>query len=187
MPKTIIEDAEPRPFRLADSISHLLHRAEQLAAERFAQLVGEAVTLRQFAVLAVIAEAPGLSQSQLVVQTGIDRSTLADMVVRMEKRGWIDRPASALDARARAVRLQPAGEAVLAASTLQARAADAAILDALTRAKSKAFVGTLSKLAKAADDAAAKRERQARRQTKREAQARRKPKQSAHRKSRAQG
>ena len=97
--------SESEPYRLALSPSHLLHRAEQLAAERFAQLVGGAVTLRQFAVLAAIAESPGLSQSDLARATGVDRSTLADLMARMEKRGWVMRTPSSADGRAYAVLL----------------------------------------------------------------------------------
>lgn len=161
---------ESGPYRLEDSPSHLLHRAEQLAADRFAQLVGDAnITLRQFAVLAAIAESPGLSQSDLVRATGVDRSTMADMMTRMEKRGWIIRTASTVDARARAVRLAAAGVTILAAATHHARAADAAILDALPRTKRRTFLNTLTKLARISDEAAAKAERDARRQAKKDA------------------
>lgn len=168
MTRTMPDGPEPGPFRLADSASHLLHRAEQLAGDRFTQLVGETVTLRQFAALAAIAETPGLSQANLVRTTGIDRSTFADMMNRMEKRGWIARTASMLDARAHCVHLAPAGEAILTAATQHARAADAAILDALPRAKRKTFLNTLTKLAKFSDETAAKAEHEARRQAKRE-------------------
>jgi len=147
----------------------LLHRAEQLAADRFTQLVGDSVTLRQFAVLAAIAESPGLSQSDLVRATGVDRSTMADMMTRMEKRGWVTRAASTVDARAHAVRLAAAGVTILAAATHHARAADAAILDALPRTKRRAFLNTLNKLAKVSDEAAAKADREAKRQAKRDA------------------
>ena len=58
---------------------------------------------------AAIAENPGLSQSDLVRATGIDRSTLADMMNRMQKRGWVLRTASVSDARALSVRLAAAG------------------------------------------------------------------------------
>lgn len=160
---------ESGPYRLADSPSHLLHRAEQLAADRFTQLVGDSVTLRQFAVLAAIAESPGLSQSDLVRATGVDRSTMADMMTRMEKRGWVTRAASTVDARAHAVRLAAAGVTILAAATHHARAADAAILDALPRTKRRAFLNTLNKLAKVSDEAAAKADREAKRQAKRDA------------------
>ena len=159
---------ESGPFRLEHSPSHLLHRAEQLAADRFTQLLGgDNVTLRQFAVLAAIAESPGLSQSDLVRATGVDRSTMADMMTRMEKRGWVTRTASTLDARAHAVRLASAGVTILAAATHHARAADAAILDALPRTKRRTFLNILTKLAKISDEAAAKAEKAARREAKR--------------------
>lgn len=171
MARSVKDDAEGDAFRLATSPSHLLHRAEQLAADRFSQLVGETLTLRQFALLAAIAEAPGLSQSELVRATGIDRSTLADMVGRMEKRGWIARTVSPLDARAHAVTLAATGATMLAAATHHAKAADAAILDALPRTKRRTFLNILSKLAKFADESAAKAEREAKRAAKREARA----------------
>lgn len=162
---------ESGPYRLDHSPSHLLHRAEQLAADRFTQLVGDNVTLRQFAVLAAIAQSPGLSQSDLVRATGVDRSTMADMMTRMEKRGWVTRTASTIDARAHAVRLAAAGVTILAAATHHARAADAAILDALPRTKRRAFLNTLTKLARIADEAMAKAEKAARRKAKHDARA----------------
>ncbi|MFT3726927.1 MAG: MarR family transcriptional regulator [Terricaulis sp.] len=181
------EQLEAEPFRLAHSPSHLLHRAEQLAADRFTQLVGgDGVTLRQFAVLAAIAENPGLSQSDLVRATGIDRSTLADMMNRMEKRGWVVRTASVSDARALSVRLAGAGSMILAAATKYAHAADAAILDALPRPKMRSFINTLTKLVKGIDEAAAKAERQRKRDAKRAARAKHKVRKSHNKRERAQ-
>lgn len=172
---------ESGPYRLGSSPSHLLHRAEQLAAERFTQLVGDTITLRQFAVLAAIAEAPGASQSDLMRQTGVDRSTLADMLTRMEKRDWVTRTPSTSDARALSVRLAAGGVTMLAAATHHARAADAAIMDLLPKAKGRTFLGTLGKLAKLGEEATAKAERNARREAKRQA---RKTKREANKKSR---
>lgn len=163
------DQPESGAYKLAVSTSHLLHRAEQLAADRFAQLVGETVTLRQFAVLAAVADAPGLSQIALVRNTGIDRSTLAEMLNRLEKRGLIARAMSETDARARSVRLTERGAALFHGSIRHARAADAAILDMLPRTKAKSFQNILMKLAKLADEAVVKAERAARRQAKREA------------------
>jgi len=165
----VITDMSEAGFRLASSPSHLLHRAEQLAGDRFTQLVGETVTLRQFIVLAAIAENPGLSQNDLVRATGVDRSTLADMITRMQKRGWITRSPSTLDGRANAVRMAAAGSMIFHAAAHHAKAADAAILDALPRTKRRTFLNTLTKLAKLSDEAAAKAERDAKRQAKRDA------------------
>jgi DNA-binding MarR family transcriptional regulator len=163
------EKDESGRYQLADSVSHLLHRVEQVAADRFAERVGDSVSLRQFTVLAAIAASPGLSQSELGRIAGIDRSTLADMIARMEKRGWIDRTTSLLDARAQSVHLAPAGSETLNAVTAHARAADDAILDLLPRTKRKSLINILAKLDKLAAARAQKAEREARRKAKREA------------------
>ena len=185
MGRDMSDQADAGPYRLAHSPSHLLHRAEQLAADRFAQLVGGEITLRQFAVLAAIAQRPGLRQSDLVRETGIDRSTLADMLTRMQRRGWITRAAHALDQRAQSVSLAHAGAAILASATKHARAADAAILDALPRTKRKPFLNLLTKLAAYADETAAKAERDAKRDAKRQAKQRVKAQAAAKAKTRA--
>jgi len=169
MAKAMSDGPESGPYRLADSPSHLLHRAEQLAADRFTQLVGNTITLRQFAVLAAISESPGLTQAELVRATGIDRSTLTDMLARMEKRDWITRTASDKDARAHSVRLAAGGVSMLVASTRYARAADAAVLDLLPRTKARSFLNTLAKLLKLGDQAAERAERQQRREARRAA------------------
>ncbi|MGD9965118.1 MAG: MarR family winged helix-turn-helix transcriptional regulator [Hyphomonadaceae bacterium] len=169
MARSTPDSGEAEGFRLASSPSHLLHRAEQLASVRFTQLVGDSITLRQFAVLAAIAESPGLSQSDLVRATGIDRSTLADMMARMEKRGWVMRSPSSADARAYSVLLGQAGGTMLSATAHHARAADAAILDLLPRTKARAFLATLTKLARLAEAAAEKAERAQRKLAKKQA------------------
>jgi MarR family transcriptional regulator, temperature-dependent positive regulator of motility len=171
--RSMADHPESEPYRFADSASHLLHRAEQLSSDRFAQLAGEGgLTLRQFAVLAALSETPGLSQSELVRATSIDRSTLADIVARLVKRELIIRTPSPTDARAYSVRMTNEGEAAFAASVTHARAADAAILDLLPRTKGRTLLGTLTKLSKLADKAAEKAEREARRQAKRDAKKR---------------
>ncbi len=154
MARTNTDAAEPSEFVLAESPSHLLQRAQQMAADRFAVLVGEdGPTLRQFAVLAAVDAQPGLSQIDLVRATGIDRSTLADMMTRMQKLGWLTRQASRADARANAVTLTPGGASMLQWACQHAKAADAAIMDVLPRAKRKAFHATLLRLAKIANKA----------------------------------
>lgn len=164
------DDAVSDEVKHAVSTSHLLHRVQQLASDRFALLVGESsVTLRQFVVMTAIAEAPDVSQIDLVRTTGIDRSTLADMLNRLEKRGLVERKASAADARANAVRLTQSGADMLAATRQHARAADAAILDALPRTKRKTFLSLLQKLSEHADEETKRAEREAKREAKKQA------------------
>lgn len=142
-------------FALSQSVSHLLHRAQQLAADWFTKKTGDdGVTLRQFAVLAAIAENPGQSQTDLVRATGVDRSTLADMISRMEKRGWVTRKTAAKDARAKSVTLTASGRKTLAAATPLAQGADEAVLNALPKARREMFLATLEALASTVEVAA---------------------------------
>jgi DNA-binding MarR family transcriptional regulator len=147
--------AKADSFALAGSASHLLHRAQQMAADAFARAYSdEGLTFRQFAVLAAVSEAPGVSQSDLVRATGIDRSTLADMIARMEKKNLLSREASKSDGRAKAVKLTGRGQKKLAEARPLAMKADEAILSMLPKGKQKAFVDLLEALQTAAEHAA---------------------------------
>ncbi len=133
---------------LNQSISHLLHRANQTAAERFAKELGDNdLTARQLAVIATIDADEGLSQTGIVGATGIDRSTLADIVHRLVKRGILARRRSKTDARAYEVRLTADGRKLLeSASPILARV-EADMLAALPvkrRAELLAVLGALS-------------------------------------------
>ncbi len=118
--------------RLERSPLHLLHRAGQCAAELFQIELGSGdITPRQFAVLATVSQNEGLSQTHLVERTGIDRSTLADVVRRMLKKGLLQRRRTREDARAYAVKLTEEGWRVLKSVDPLARKVDDKILSAL--------------------------------------------------------
>jgi DNA-binding MarR family transcriptional regulator len=139
-------------FRLSESPSHLLRRAEQFAAEIFLRAgLSDGVTLRQTVLLAAIAEEEGASQSDLVRATGVDRSTLAEMMARMEKKGLIARHGAAGDKRAKSVKLTAEGRARLDAALPAIRRVDEALLRALPANKRSSFKSTLSALADAAE------------------------------------
>jgi len=138
------------------SPSHLLHRALQLALDIYA-LDGQSggLTQRQFAVLCAVSDDEGLSQTGLVRATGIDRSTLADMVARMISKGLLARERSVSDARANTVRLTEFGRAALNSAAPRVEAADQRLLDLLGAKKREAFMDSLRKLAKASESALA--------------------------------
>ena len=134
-------------FNLGTSPSHLLHRAQQMAANKSAESLRSAgITLRQFSVLSAIALEEGVSQSKLVSLTGIDRSTLADMAARMEAAKLIKRVQSKTDARAKSLTLMAAGRKALEKATPGVLAADASLLDALAATRRDTFLKTLSTL-----------------------------------------
>ena len=139
---------------LAASPGHLLHRALQLALDIYAEEAGpDGLTQRQFAVLEAVSHRAGLTQTDLVRATGIDRSTLADLVARMTTRGLLDRERSVVDARAKAVRLSEAGAAALEAARPRVEAADKRILSLLPKGKRDGFLALLADLAGVADAA----------------------------------
>lgn len=140
MPKSVLSVLDQSP-------SHMLHRALQLALDIYAEETGAgAVTQRQFAVLAAAATGDGLTQSSLVKMTGIDRSTLADMVSRMTEKSLLSRQRSATDARANTVALTAQGRAVLEAARPKVMKADLRILDKISPAKRDGFLKLLHAL-----------------------------------------
>lgn len=141
---------------LDKSPSHLLHRALQQALDIYAEEFGPgAITQRQYAVLAAVADHEGATQTDLVKATGIDRSTLADMAARMIGKGLLERARSTLDARANAVTLSEPGRAALEAARPRMAAADARLLKLLAGGGRKdTFVRLLRDLVRAGDAAA---------------------------------
>ena len=143
-------------YTLNSSPSHLLHRAQQIAANHSASALSSAgVTLRQFSVLSALSGNEGVSQSDLVNATGIDRSTLADMVARMEKAGLIKRVASKTDRRAKSVSLMAKGRKAFDKALPAVQAADGAIFAALPKTKQDALVSGLTGMVSEAEKAAA--------------------------------
>ena len=129
---------------------HLLHRASQCATDLFQRAFGDSeLTPRQLAVLMTVAEREGLNQTDIVQATGIDRSTLADVVRRLVKRGWLRQRRTREDARAYAVNLTDEGRLQFRRALPVAAEVDASILGALPRNEGEKFIERLQSVLKA--------------------------------------
>lgn len=110
----------------------LLHRAAQCAdwhvERRLARLQ---LTARQFAVLDAINRSPGLRQTELGVTTGIDRSTIVNIVDRLERRGLVVRNQAPFDRRAVALLLSIEGQHTVAKARPLVEAVHAQLLAGL--------------------------------------------------------
>jgi DNA-binding MarR family transcriptional regulator len=135
---------EDKADRLARSPLHMLHRAGQCAGEVFHGEMKDAdLTPRQYAVLLTVAHHEGISQTGLVERTGIDRSTLADIVRRMLKKGLLQRRRTKEDARAYAVKLTEEGKRILRSADPVTQRVDDRILEALPSKQRDLFLEQL--------------------------------------------
>lgn len=132
------------------SAVHLLHRAGQCADEMFSiSLTTGTMTPRQYAVLKAVQGSVDPSQTTLVELTGIDRSTVADIVRRLVERGLVQRRRTRRDARMYALRLTVKGHAALRSAEPAARSTDEKLLAALAPAERVAFIEALARIVQA--------------------------------------
>src|ERR1700748_3039401 len=95
-------------FELSEAPSHLIRRCQQFYGDLYAREAGSReLTKQQFTLLCALEHNDGASQTTLVDITGIDRSTLAEMVRRMLERGLLTRERTEEDQRANAVPISP--------------------------------------------------------------------------------
>jgi len=79
-------------FDLSEAPSHLIRRCQQFYGDLYAREAGgKELTKQQFTLLCALEQNDGTSQTALVEITGIDRSTLAEMVRRMLEKGLLSR------------------------------------------------------------------------------------------------
>ena len=129
------------------SAVHLLHRAGQCADEMFSlNLTAGSLTPRQYAVLKAVEISVEPSQTTLVELTGIDRSTIADIVRRLVERGLLQRRRTRKDARMYALRLNVKGSAAIRQAEPAAQTTDERLLAALAPSERRAFIDALSRI-----------------------------------------
>lgn len=156
---------DPVPvYNLIDAPGHLLRRCQQRAVEIFVEEVGSSLTPRQFAILVAISQNPGLTQTDLVGATGVDRSTVGDMVTRLMRRGLIRRRRSGRDQRANTLVVLPAGLQALRRALPGVERAQLRILAPLPEAARADFIAALRAIAEcdikaASTDAAGEQDR----------------------------
>lgn len=93
---------------------HLIRRAHQISSALFAEECGGFdLTSVQYAALVAIRTHAGLDASRLSGLIAFDRSTLGDVLERLEAKGWVRRGPSPSDRRVKLLHLTAAGEEIL--------------------------------------------------------------------------
>ncbi len=125
----------------------LVRRLHQISVAIFMEEMAELdLTPVQFGAMSIIAMNPGIEQSAVGSELGIDRANNADVLTRLEKSGLIARQTAAHDRRTNCVFLtEPGRVMVLEANTRLARI-QKRFLGPLTAAERKAFLSLMDKL-----------------------------------------
>jgi DNA-binding MarR family transcriptional regulator len=125
-------DRESPALALDEAPGHLLRRCHQRSREIYEDLIGGAgLSRQQFAVLIAMSRNPGASLTAISKASGFDRNTLAEMIGRLLKRGYVRRRRSADDGRAFEIALAPKGARFVATMMPRAHEVQRRILEPL--------------------------------------------------------
>ncbi len=140
--------AEPAAPNEPDALpGYYIRRLHQIAVAIFLQETeAHGLTPVQFAALSKVGQTPGLDQRTLAGSIGLDTSTIAGVVDRLQARGLMQRSASAQDRRVRLLTLSDEGQALLSAIEPDMRRAQQRILEPLPAAERAQFMRMLRQL-----------------------------------------
>lgn len=99
---------------LAEYTGFLIRRAQQLHAAVWQREASAEITSVQFGALNLLQRHPGIDQKTLGEHLQLDRSTIADVCSRLERRGYIERERDLDDRRRNILYLNDSGRSVLA-------------------------------------------------------------------------
>lgn len=90
-------------------VGYLIRRAQHLHVAIWARVVSTEISSVQYSILVVLDQRGEASQRELCDEVGLDRSTVADLVRRMQRRDLVERRRSPEDARRNTVTLTAQG------------------------------------------------------------------------------
>jgi DNA-binding MarR family transcriptional regulator len=114
MPKVPNMPNRPADADLEEQPGYFIRRLQQIAVAIFLEETqAHGITPVQYAALFAAQRQPGLDQRTLAATIGFDTSTIGGVIDRLERRGLIQRQASASDRRVRLLQVTATGEALL--------------------------------------------------------------------------
>jgi DNA-binding MarR family transcriptional regulator len=129
---------------------HLIRRVHQVSTAYFTEECGD-LTAVQYAALVAIESHPGIDATRLSTVIYFDRSTIGDVLDRIESKGWIVRQSPDNDRRTKALMITPAGQTILRQVAPGIRRVQERLLAPLTPGEAKTLVRLLVKMADAGD------------------------------------
>ena len=134
---------------------YLIRRAQQVSSALFAmECAAFDLTSVQYAALSAIGRNPGVDATRLSALISFDRSTLGDVLERMETKNWVARTSSASDRRIKVLSLTPVGQSLLDQVQPAVRRVQDRLLAPFAPAERDQVIALLSRLADALPGAA---------------------------------
>ncbi|MFI8933447.1 MarR family winged helix-turn-helix transcriptional regulator [Streptomyces sp. NPDC053474] len=130
---------------------HLARRLQQAHHLLWTTMVSEETTSPQFAVLNSLVAEPGLDQRGVGERVGLDRSTVAEVISRLSRRGLVDKVRDPQDGRRALLRLTAEGRRVHRKLTVRTARMNQVFLAPLTDEERGLFLGLAQRVADAAE------------------------------------
>jgi DNA-binding MarR family transcriptional regulator len=126
---------------------HLIRRCQQIAVALFMEETEAfGVTPVQYAALAALQDNPGVDATRLSQLIAFDRSTLGNVLERLEAKGWVARAPGSADRRTKLLRVTDDGRDLLDRIEAAVDRTQARILAPLAPEERRQFVTLLAKL-----------------------------------------
>jgi DNA-binding MarR family transcriptional regulator len=134
------EDIYSRP-------GHLIRRLQQIAVAIFMEQTAEfGITPVQYSALLAVRNHPGIDQTGLMKIVAFDRSTIGDVVKRLEHKRLVRRTSSDADGRTKILFITPSGQGLLSKVKKAVDAAQDKIVSPLSREEQREFMRMMRKL-----------------------------------------
>ncbi|MGW6754880.1 MarR family winged helix-turn-helix transcriptional regulator [Streptomyces sp. NPDC055006] len=130
---------------------HLARRLQQAHYLLWNTMVSEETTSPQFAVLNALVAEPGLDQRTVGERVGLDRSTIAEVISRLSRRGLIDKVRDPQDGRRSLLRLTDDGTRVHRKLTVRTARMNQIFLAPLSADEQAVFFDLIQRVSDAAE------------------------------------
>lgn len=130
---------------------HLARRLQQAHHLLWTTMVSEETTSPQFAVLNTLVAEPGLDQRTVGERVGLDRSTIAEVVGRLLRRGLLDKVRAPSDGRRSQLRVTDEGARLHRRLTVRTARMNQVLLAPLDPAERELFIDLIRRVADAAE------------------------------------
>ncbi|OAH12557.1 MarR family winged helix-turn-helix transcriptional regulator [Streptomyces jeddahensis] len=130
---------------------HLARRLQQAHYLLWNSMVSEEITSPQFAVMNALVAEPGLDQRTVGARVNLDRSTIAEVISRLGRRGLLDKVRDPQDGRRYLLRLTEDGVRTHRKLTVRTARMNQVFLAPLSAEEQSAFIELIRRVADAAE------------------------------------